>query len=415
LQWAAHFNVEINLDSPTDLFQELLTTLAARGPKPVVLIDEYEKPVTDLYTQPRKLQQHIDLLKSFYGTLKSKENLIHFCFITGVSKIGKISVMSDLNHLTDISTNPQFAKLAGLTQHEVEETYGEHLKIIAREKQMSLEQLLERVRFWYNGYSYDGIPENRLYNPFSLLNFLVAGQFDNFWFDTGTPTILLKLLAKERIPSYELENLSAGSEIKESADLKGLGLTAMMFQTGYLTIREVRYDADGAPMYKLDYPNREVRDSFQRFILASYAKIAPSSVRPNFSEKLRESLQTDDLELFFELLDDLLATIPYQITLKKEAYFHSILHVALQLTGLVAFSEVQSRKGRMDTVLFADQRTYIFEFKINSTPEAAIEQIKAGGYADRYRRSHLPCTLVGVNFDVAEKKISAWKQETLAA
>jgi len=234
---------QYNLDVPKewtskDKFDRLLETLGSADRKVVVLIDEYDKAITDfLGEEEERIGENVRTLKNFYATLKSLDRCIHFVFITGVSKYGRVSIFSDLNNLFDISTDKAFATLLGWTEQEVLANFEPYLQLVAAEVGLPMPGLLEEVRKYYNGYSWDG--STTLYNPFSLLSFLQSKRFANYWFTTGTPSFLINLLKKRQITAYELESVSGSEALLESADVSAIDPVSLLFQTGYLTIKKI--------------------------------------------------------------------------------------------------------------------------------------------------------------------------------
>lgn len=391
-------------------FVELLETLGSGERKVVVLIDEYDKAITDfLGEDEERIRDHVRTLKNFYGTLKSLDRCIHFVLVTGVSKIGRVSIFSDLNNLQDVTTFAEFAELCGYTQSELETCFSPWIEKTARALNVDQAPLLDRIRSYYNGYSWDG--RHRVYNPFSILNFFSSGgDFRNYWFATGTPTFLTQLLRKQAIPAHQLDVFYASDFTLESADVHNIGFPALMFQTGYFTIRAVKRGLE-SPTYTLAYPNEEVRMTFLQYILAEYVQQPVDVADVTLTQRMRRFLSEGDLPNFFDLLSAIFASVPYQITRTEEVYFHSVTHVVLALTGHVVHSEIPTNQGRMDAVLDAGERLYIFEFKLRDSAEAALKQIHERGCPERFRVAGKPLTLVGVAFDVEGKNIREWKEE----
>jgi hypothetical protein len=241
-------------------FSELLHRLSAQG-KVTLLIDEYDKPITDLLENSEKVKENVDTLKDFYSVLKSDAAAdIGFALITGVSKYGKVSIFSDLNNLTDITLDPRFATLLGYTQAELEHYFADYIDRLAQTHNLSRADMLAQIAYWYNGYSWDGV--NRVYVPYSTLIFLDQQRFANHWFATGTPTFLIKLLRQNQVPAYELERISVDSILLEWVDVDNISVFSLLFHTGYLTIKHVHNEITGV-LYDLGYPNYEVAQSMR--------------------------------------------------------------------------------------------------------------------------------------------------------
>jgi hypothetical protein len=263
---AVQYKVELKALGAKAKFAELLEKLTTADTKPVVLIDEYDKPIVD-YIGEEKVKDHISVLKTFYGTLKAKDAYIHYCLLSGVSKFGKVSIFSDLNNLQDVSMSPVYACMLGVTQSELDSQFAPYLEKIAKDNDIDKEILRSQIKKWYNGYSWDG--DNTLYCPFSILNYFSPfnskGSFRNFWFETGTPTFLTKLLKKEGILPNELEWQRANFTVIQSPETNNVDIISMLFQTGYLTIKNIEFQF-GEDRYFLSYPNHEVYQAFSLYL-----------------------------------------------------------------------------------------------------------------------------------------------------
>lgn len=250
--------------------------------------------------------------------------------------------------------------------------------------ELPIPEFLQRIREWYNGYSWDG--KNRLYNPFSILNFMSTGTFDNYWFSTGTPTFLVKALKQQKIDVLQLGNLHTSLKVMDTADFHRMSPMALLLQTGYLTIRAVEQTPFGGA-YTLSYPNKEVELSLQNMLLSEYLDTTPDVVDSTITYRIYTALKAGELKPFFEILNQTLASIPYTLFNSLESYYHSIAHVMLRLTGMTVRSEELSNKGRADSIVETDNFVYIFEFKLDTPPEKAIAQIRENGYAEPFRNS----------------------------
>jgi Predicted AAA-ATPase len=259
---ARHHNIIFQGAAFNIRFRELIQGLFEQHGKVVILIDEYDKPIIEYLEKGSmdKAKENQGILKTFYSVLKDAENSIEFLFITGVSKFAKVSIFSDLNHLTDITLNKNYATITGYTQAELESNFEDYIQLAMQDLQLSREGLLAEMKKWYDGFSWDG--KNFLYNPFGTLNFLDNRAFRNYWYATGTPTFLVKLMRKQE--SFEFENQEVTDSFIDKCDLDNLDVVSVMFQTGYLTVKTLD------PMtgiMRLDYPNQEVRDSTYQFVI----------------------------------------------------------------------------------------------------------------------------------------------------
>ncbi|MBI3957905.1 MAG: ATP-binding protein [Chloroflexi bacterium] len=395
-----------------DKFRELIVRLSVEQ-KVVLLIDEYDKPITDLLENDEKVQEHVAALKNFYSVLKSTaaENL-HFTLLTGVSKYGKISIFSDLNNLLDITLDRRFATLLGYTQAELEHYFSEHIDRLAETYAMSRPGMLALIAHWYNGYSWDGI--HTVYVPFSTLVFLEQQTFANYWFSTATPTFLIQLLRKEEIPAYELERVGGGAALVESADVNHINIHSLLFQTGYLTVKQVRRGVSGQAQFILGYPNFEVAHAFQQYLLADYLDKPVDRLASTILLRMEDALRSQNIEAFIGVLKSVFASIPYTLFLPQEAYYHSLVYLLLKLLGFTIHAEPLTNLGRIDAVLDLPEAVYIIEFKAQSSQEnaqTALQQIRDKQYDLPYRNQNKPILLLGIAFDPASRNITDWMIE----
>jgi hypothetical protein len=262
---AAFYGVALSHQDAKTCFIELLKKLTARGLKPVVLIDEYDKPITDNIGQPALSEEYVRDLKSFYGAMKSMDDYIHIAIITGVSTYGATQIFSGLNNVNNISMNQEYATLCGYTQTELEQNFDDFLEKTSQSLHASKAELLAKMKYWYNGYSWNGKEEYKIYNPFSVLLFFEKKAFKNYWFETGTPTLLIELIEKDRITPTQLEYLKVIEWMLHATDIQRIDAISLLFQTGYLTIKEIVGKMDRI-RYILGFPNEEVRQSFSEHL-----------------------------------------------------------------------------------------------------------------------------------------------------
>ena len=402
--WARKLGIPIFAQTAKGMLRELIEILSKEKPV-VILIDEYEMAVTSFVGKNEaRLQENIDTLKPFYGTLKGAGGNIHRSYITGVSKIGKIGILSDLNMLNDLTLDERFTTLFGYTETELRHHYAEYITEGAQRHACTEGVLLDQIKLYYNGYSWDGIEENKVYNPFSIVNFFQSFDFQNYWFETGTPTILVRGARKKWITMEEMEHLKTGADLLKNANLKEFYSLSLLFQSGYLTIKKIER-LGWEKEYTLGFPNREVRASFAKHLLAEYTHEPVDYVDYTISHRLRSHLEREQLKEAFQIFAPVIASTSYDITKYTEGYFHTIMHVLMYSTGLVTLSELENSQGRLDTICIGHSAIYIFEFKINDTAEAALTQIKAQNYALPFFNQDKNIYLVGVNFITKDKKI----------
>lgn len=400
---AVRHNIQLTATGYDQQFKELLEKLCALKGQVVILIDEYDKPLIDYLDNMPKAKAHQKILKTFYSIIKDCDPYIQFLLITGVSKFSKVSVFSELNNLDDITIDWRFASMLGWTQEEVESYFSVWLTDIERRLDMDRERLIDKIRQWYNGYSWDG--KTKLYNPFSILSFVQKMDFQNYWFSTGTPTFLIKMLRNRR--QIELENVEVDKSIFESYSLENLDTLSLLFQTGYNTIKSV----DEFGLYTLDYPNKEVRESMLRHLIGEFRHDSPA-LATSIVVRLRKAFLLNDLEQVIAIINSLFKSIPSHIFIKeKEAYYHSLVYLVFQYLGQFIEAEVHTSDGRIDALVETDNRLYILEFKLDKSAEEALRQIHEKNYIARYRSRGKPITAIGVNFSSESKSVEDWKAE----
>ncbi len=400
---AADYNVQVDHRFfLKEKFEQLVEKMAQKQ-KVVILVDEYDKPLID-YIEAGKIEtakKIRDVLKSFYSVIKGLDPHLRFVFITGVSKFSRVSVFSDLNNLIDITLDANYSTLLGYTEAELQHYFSPYIKQMAEKRGTSTEDLIETIRKWYNGYSWDG--ENFVYNPFSILNLFNSSSFENFWFAAGTPTFLVNSIMKRKIEPMEFENLPVKDHVFNSYDLENLNAVALLFQTGYLTIKQVTREAE-VKTYVLSYPNQEVRDSFLSHLFGEYTQ-KDTDFGTRLLERISKAVKADDIDGFIQKIKSLLASIPYRIFMgKKEAYYHSLIYLILRLSGASVSCEDPTNLGRIDAVLETGEKIYIMEFKMGSEKEA-IAQIKAMKYYEKYLGSGKEIVLLGIGFDPGKRNI----------
>ncbi len=384
-----------------DKFNELILLLKRKYNKQVVvLIDEYDKPLID-YLDSENLHKAIEnrsILKSFYSILKDADLYLKLVFITGVSKFSQVSIFSDLNNLKDISTLIDYNEICGISQAELEANFVEEMKLYNREK----------IKDWYNGYKWH-IFGNTVYNPFSLLNFFDnKGQFQNFWYSTGTPTFLMKKSRVEQF--YHLENISFDVNDLQNFDIENIKTIPVLFQTGYLTI------IDFDPQFNnvtLSFPNREVRESYLRGLADEYmqSQLYPPKV---ILDNLLKVLRNQDKMQLEQTINQAFAQIPYDLWQKEnEHFYHAIVHLLFSLLGVYIFSEVHTKRGRADALIIFEDQIYCLEFKLDKSADEALTQIKERGYLNQYKNTDQPKHLIGINFNSEKKEVDGivWEVE----
>lgn len=403
---AEKYGIEgIERSFPSLSLSALVTELSKQGPV-VILIDEYDKPLVQHLEDMSVVAKNREILRDFYTMIKALDEHLHFVFVTGVSKFSKVSLFSGMNNLLDISLNPTYSTLLGLTEEELRRDLKEELRNVSKSRNKDEETNFNEMKQWYNGYLFSQIPEStRVYNPLSVFQFLHHARLDNYWFTTATPTFAIDLIKKQKYSIPDLEQgMIVGKEIEADHEVNMIDLPTLLFQTGYLTIDT--YD-ENSWTYRLKFPNEEVKRSFLEQLLFEFSEMRPSEMH-TILFKLLDHLKNKDLKGFFEIFNKLFTSVPHQIQLKQEAYYHSLIYLVLKALGFSVQSEVSTNNGRVDMVLKTDQYVFIFEFKIDSDAKTAMKQILDKGYHNQFQLDSKEIILVGVNFDTKSHSLNDW-------
>ena len=376
------------------------------GRQAVVLVDEYDKPILDVIDNPEMATTNRDYLRGFYGIIKDSARDVRFVFVTGVSMFSRVSLFSGLNNLMNISLDPIYATICGYTGRDLDTVFAPELHGLDRDE----------IRQWYNGYHWLG--DEKLYNPFDLLLLFNSRNFEPHWFETGSPTFLFRMMMDRSVSPMELENRTTDARQLSRFDVDAIGIEALLFQTGYLTITAEERRGPRT-LYTLDYPNFEVRQSLNDGLLGYIA--GPENGVANQGDELGRLLATNDFEGFADRMRSFFAGIPYQwqgtnSPARYEAWYAGMLYACFRTIGLDLRVEDSSGRGRADMVALHAGQVFVFEFKMadgkgdsDSVAPQAIDQIQEKGYAEKYRDRGEPVHLVGVAFSGDDRNLAAVK------
>ena len=366
----------------------------------VILIDEYDKPILDHIQDPQRARAHRAVLKNFYDGFKGLDAYLRAVFITGVSKFAKTSIFSGLNNLNEISYEPEAAQLVGYSEAELMTNFAEYIEEIAHERNEKMDELLKKIRYWYNGYQFSEVSV-KIYNPFSIVYFLTKRKFKNYWFESGTPTFLVDLLKQHPQELKDIESKVFNLTTLGTFRTDKVPLATLFFQTGYLTIKE--YD-NAFNVYRLGYPNEEINQSLSLLEVGVLTDLDIVDV-DNACYQLKHSLEHKDMDSFISVLHSLFASIPFNLHVDREAHYHALFQLLCNLLGFENHCEVSTSKGKVDMTLITAQHVYIFEFKFNQTGAAALSQILEKRYYEPYLRGSKDIVLVGVSFNTKNKAL----------
>ena len=402
-QFERDFGIAREFEDAGGRFADLIQKVSTQTGLPVViLIDEYDKPILDALDYPEVAKANRDFLRGFYGTIKDFDAHIRFSFLTGVSKFSKVSLFSGLNNLTDITLDARYSTLCGYTDHDIDSVFAPELSGLDR----------EAIREWYNGYHWLG---EGVYNPFDILQLFDKREFRNYWFETGTPTFLVNLLMERRMPTLQLDNLLSSSTMLSSFDVGDIATEALLFQTGYLTIKNTR-QAGGQTFYQLGYPNQEVYQSLNESLLSTLTHDRTSQAQQSL--RLYDLLLVNDFSGLKQLFQSFFASIPHHWYTNNdiqqfEGFYASVFYSYFASLGLDVTVEDCTNLGRLDMTLKFNGQVYLFEFKVvEMVPEGrAMQQLQEQDYAAKYRHLNQPIHLVGVEFSKDNRNVVGFEVE----
>ncbi|WP_418697240.1 ATP-binding protein [Bacteroides sp.] len=373
------------------------------GQRVAILVDEYDKPMLQAIGDEALQKSFRDTLKPFYGALKTMDGCIKFAILTGVTKFGKVSVFSDLNNLDDISMWNEYIDICGINDKELHENLEPELHEFANAQGMTYDNFCDKLKEYYDGYHFTHNSIG-IYNPFSLLNAFKRKEFGSYWFETGTPTYLVKLLKKHH---YDLERMAheeTDAQVLNSIDSESTNPIPVIYQSGYLTIKG--YD-ERFGIYSLGFPNREVEEGFVRFLLPFYANT--NKVEAPFEiQKFVREVETGDYDAFFRRLQSFFADTPYELVRDLEVHFQNVLFIVFKLVGFYVKAEYHTSQGRIDLLLQTDKYVYVMEFKLNGTAEEALQQINDKQYALPFQTDARKLFKIGINFSSTTRNIEKW-------
>ena len=404
-KWESLYDVTPVSEDLSSRFKDVIDAAYQKtGQKVVILIDEYEKPIIDNIDNPELMEQFRRELQGFYSVIKGKDNAIRFAFLTGVTKLGKMSIFSGLNNLNDISMDARYSDICGISEQELKSYFGESVKTLAEVNGLSEEDCYKKLASMYDGYHFceDSIG---VYNPFSLLNTFNSGKFRMYWFETGTPTFLVRYLKQG---NYNLDNISKNDVAVETltgANYVSPAPITLMYQAGYLTIKD--YD-QRFNTYNLDYPNEEVKSGFLNSLSHLYAP-ALAGGELSVYQFIRD-IEKGDIESFMNRLTAFFAGNSYMIQGDLELYFQNVMSIMLKMMGLYVKTEYQTSNGRIDIVFDTDKYVYIIELKRDESAETALKQIEEKGYDKPFLASGKQIIKLGINFSSETKTIDGWAE-----
>ena len=404
--WESEYSITARYGDLEARFKDVIDGAYEKtGRQVVILIDEYDKPIVNNLDKKELSDYYRAVLQGFYGVIKSMGEQTKFCFLTGVSKIGKLSIFSTLNNLTDISMESEYSDICGISEGDLHKYFEESVAELADANQLSTDGCYAKLKDMYDGYHFSEDAAG-MYNPFSLLNTFRSNFFRKYWFATGTPTLLVNVMKQT---SFDVTTLS-DNVVVNADDLDGIldilhRPVPLFFETGYLTIKD--YDREFNE-YRLGFPNEEVKTGFLNFIYSYYVPVNPAEGNTTTS-KMARALRAGKPDEFMKILDVIFTGTTYQIEISSERSFQQAMYIIMELLGEYVEAERHTSNGRIDLLLQTKDYIYIIELKIDNTADAALQQIEEKGYARPFVNDSRKIFKIGVSFSTENRRIEDWK------
>ena len=409
-EYESYYGISLSVDSvDVNARLEILVKSAFEqtGSKVVMIIDEYDAPLLDVMNDREKLSPMRQIMRNFYSPIKSLDPYLRFVFITGINKFAQLSIFSELNNLMNISMIPEYSAICGISQTELETNFQEPAKKLAEDQGISVPEAFALLKENYDGYHFCEKSED-IYNPYSLMKCFATRSFGSYWYESGTPTCLVERLERHPIDERALDGMSGISldTFDVSPELSDDSIP-MLYQTGYLTIKSYDKTFDS---YTLGYPNKEVRNGFLKSLLARYRSQDP--LGSSFVLQFCLALRKGDINAALMRMQTYMSAMPNDLENKTEKHYQTIIYLIFSLLGYYIHTEVKSAVGRADAVCVADDAVYVFEFKVDSSAEAALRQIDDRGYMIPFRsETGKKLVKVGVNISSSTRSLEDWLVE----
>ena len=381
------------------------TAYEKSGKQVVVLIDEYDAPMLDVVHEKEQLDMLRNMMRNFYSPLKYSEAKLRFVFLTGITKFSQVSIFSELNNIINISMNDEYAGICGITKEELLTQMSEDIDELAKSQELTREETIAELKENYDGYHFSAKSPD-VYNPFSLLNCFSTREFGAYWFSSGTPTYLIKMMRKFKVMPTNISKMYAKSSAFDAPTENMTAITPLLYQSGYLTIKG--YDKF-SKLYTLDLPNKEIKVGLFESLLPNYLEGMFAQNGDVAIAQMSVLIRQDNMDGALQLLQTFLGTVPYCNVTNYEGHYQQMLFIIFSLlTGYVVDVEVHTPKGRLDIVMLTHTRLYIIELKLNKNAQAALQQINLKNYAQRFALCGKPVSKVGINFDSSTGNIEDW-------
>ena len=381
----------------------IMRAYAKTGKQVVVLIDEYDAPLLDIVHEEENLPILRNVMRNFYSPLKACDPYLRFVFLTGITKFSQLSIFSELNNITNVSMEPEFADICGISKEELTEQLGDYVDVVAEAYGYTREKMLDELTFRYDGYHFTW-PSPDIFNPFSLLNALARKRLDSYWFGSGTPTFLIEMMRKFGTKPSDIGGKRLPEEEFDAPAERLTNIIPLLYQSGYLTIKDYNRLSG---LYTLDIPNNEIRTGLMANLLPNYVHQYTGAGRTTLGD-MCELIYKDRFDEALQLLREYLLTVPQCDNTGYEGHYQQLLYVLFSLLGYLVDVEVRTATGRVDMVMRTEYALYLVELKINKSAAEAMAQINDKNYPARFRQLSLPIIKVGINFSTDEHTITEW-------
>lgn len=407
-----YLGVERNATLPGERLYSLVRRACDKyNEKVVILIDEYDAPMLGTIYDTEMGEVFKGIMKELFSPLKKLEPYLRFVFLTGITKFSQMSLFSTLNNLDDISLDDAFCAICGFTQDEIKHSFSSSLRVLARKNRLSQKDVSDQLKRKYDGYHFSPACQD-IYNPFSVLKVFSKMKMSDYWFASGTPTLLFESLKRFDTQIYDIDGVEASASVFNQPTDAITSVLPLFYQSGYLTLKSYSQDTD---TYVLGIPNAEVRSGLMDNLLPSVAGKTPVETQ-NLAIRFKRALAGNNLDLAMEILKGFFASIPYpefgreafDSFEKKETYFKRLFYIVFSFMNVQIYTEVMNSEGRMDAIMYLGDNIYIIEAKLDASAEAALKQIEEKGYATRFAGSGKSVVRLGLNFSSKTRTIDGW-------
>ena len=408
-KWEEKYGIDTGQTIHSLRFGELLRLISEKtGKTVVILVDEYDKPLVNNIDNPELFNEFRNTLAALYSNFKSGADYIRLVFLTGVSRFGKLSVFSGLNNISNISFDYRYAGICGISEEELLENFQEGIKILGEINGQTEEESVAELKRRYDGYHFTEVSPD-IYNPFSLLNVFDKSRYSNYWIESGTPELLVTQLKRADVDLAKLMSARSNEALLSGLDIDNMSAVALLFQTGYLTIKS--YNAR-ARLFQLGLPNDEVREGFLEYLLPAYSSVKKDDA-PVFIYDFQTEIEEGRVDEFMRRLQSFFSGTSYEMKMEEERNVQNAMFILFRLLGLSVDVEYRTSDGRIDILVRTDRYVYIMELKYDRSAEEALAQIERKEYSLPWAVDSRETIAIGINFSTSRRTIDSWLYKDL--